>query len=105
MSKSIIAIALIAITSSMIAAIGHDAETSTLRVEFKPSKAQAAAGEKGTTYDYSNVNTDLFKNLSEASSVGSFLSKNIKAFPEKYPATQVHAVKVEKAKEKPTDKA
>ncbi len=101
MTKSaLLVITMVAVASSMIAAIGHDAETSTLRVEFN----------NGATYDYPNVNTDLFKNLSEAASVGAFFTANIKKHPEKYPATKMEVVsqKVEakpKVKSEASDKA
>lgn len=59
---------LIPVTSSQISQIGHDPRTNTLVVVFK----------NGSRYKYANVTTQLFEQLRDAESVGSFFSKNIK---------------------------
>lgn len=66
------------VTSSQIAAIGHDGK-STLRVQFN----------NGGVYDYANVGADLFAKLQGADSVGSFFSANIKKNATAYPFTKV----------------
>lgn len=67
------------VTSSNIAAIGHNADTSTLRITFN----------SGTSYDYQNIPESLFRELLVAESVGSFFTRNIKSQPEVYPYTKV----------------
>ncbi len=54
--------------SGIIDAMGHDAQSRTLRVKFKG----------GRTYDYSDVSPEMFSLLQGASSVGSHLHKHIK---------------------------
>lgn len=56
------------VDSSNIERIGYDFNTSTLRVEFKSNR----------TYDYSNVPENVFNELRNASSVGSYHARNIK---------------------------
>ena len=56
------------VDSSNIERIGYDANSNTLRVEFKSNR----------TYDYSNVPESVYNDLKSASSVGSYLAKNIK---------------------------
>jgi hypothetical protein len=56
------------ILSSMIAEIGHDNETRTLRVKFK----------KGEIWEYSDVPPEEFEQLKKAESVGSHFHKNIR---------------------------
>lgn len=58
-----------AVDSSQIAAIGHDATTNTLRVQFKGS---------GSTYDYAGVPADVHQAFSKAPSLGKFLGAHIK---------------------------
>lgn len=79
MSKTIV---MVAVVSSMIATIGHDAETSTLRVEFK----------NGDTWDYANVNTDMHTNIMEASSIGAFFDANVKKHGDQYPGAKVNII-------------
>lgn len=69
-------IAMTPVQSSQIAAVGHDAETSTLRVQFVKGNA---------TYDYANVTAETHKAMMEAGSVGSWFSNNIKNNPTLYP--------------------
>jgi hypothetical protein len=64
------------VSSSQIAAVGHDAETKTLRIQFVKGNA---------TYDYANVTTELHKSMMDAPSVGSFFSNNIKNNPTLFP--------------------
>jgi hypothetical protein len=58
-----------AVTSSQIAAIGHDPATNTLRVQFKGS---------GSVYDYANVPADVHQAFGKAESLGKFLGSHIK---------------------------
>ncbi|MDR9839413.1 KTSC domain-containing protein [Herbaspirillum huttiense] len=77
-------IAMDAVESSQIAAIGHDAATNTLAIQF-PGK-----GDKpGSVYHYANFTADDFKAFQEAESKGSFFGKNIKKNTEKYPYTRI----------------
>jgi hypothetical protein len=61
-------IALSRVTSSNVEAIGYDGETETLAVEFKSSDV----------YHYLNVPGSAMKALNEASSLGSFIAKEIR---------------------------
>lgn len=56
------------VDSSNIQAIGYDAESSTLQVEFK----------NGGTYQYFDVPEKIFEGLRDADSVGGYLAANIK---------------------------
>lgn len=56
------------VLSSNIASVGHDAATSTLEVEFL----------SGSLYQYFDVPETVFQELVTASSVGSFLAREIK---------------------------
>ncbi|MBW9334546.1 KTSC domain-containing protein [Herbaspirillum sp. RU 5E] len=77
-------IAMDAVESSQIAAIGHDAATNTLAIQF-PGK-----GDKpGSVYHYANFTAADFKAFQEAESKGSFFGKNIKKNTEKYPYTRI----------------
>lgn len=64
------------VDSSNIERIGYDPNSSTLRVEFKSNR----------TYDYSNVPENVFNELRNASSVGSYHARNIKNL---YPYTEI----------------
>lgn len=57
------------VDSSNIKRIGYDSNSNTLRVEFKSNR----------TYDYSNVPENIFNELRNASSVGSYHARNIKS--------------------------
>lgn len=74
-------IALDSVESSQIQAIGYDAATQTLAIQFKSGKQ--------AVYHYANVDAELYQAFSMAESVGSFFYKNIKPFPEKYPYTRI----------------
>jgi len=56
------------VSSSNVAAIGYDAENSTVYVQFL----------NGTTYAYKGVPEHEFENLRTAPSVGSYLNRNYK---------------------------
>ena len=56
------------VDSSNIERIGYDPNSNTLRVEFKSNR----------TYDYFNVPENVFNELKNASSVGSYHAMNIK---------------------------
>ncbi|MFJ3048559.1 KTSC domain-containing protein [Herbaspirillum chlorophenolicum] len=77
-------IAMDAVESTQIAAIGHDTATNTLAIQF-PGK-----GDKpGSVYHYANFTADDFKAFQEAESKGSHFGKHIKKNTEKYPYTRV----------------
>ncbi len=78
-----LAIALMPVESSQIAAIGHDAATSTLAIQFK-NKAGA-----GSVYHYQNFTAELFAAFAGAESIGSHFGKHIKPFAEKFPFTKI----------------
>ena len=56
------------VSSSNIASIGHDPQTNTLEVAFL----------NGSVYQYSNVPTNVYAGLMNASSHGTYLNANIK---------------------------
>jgi hypothetical protein len=62
-------IALNAVTSSNIAAVGYDESSRTLRVQFT----------SGRTYDYADVPPGLAVELLSALSIGSFFAREIRA--------------------------
>lgn len=72
------------VESSQINAIGHDAETNTLAIQFKGWK-----GEVGATYHYANFTAEDFEAFKSAESLGRHFGKNIKLFADKYPYTKV----------------
>lgn len=65
-------IALTPVESSQIAAIGHDAATNTLAVQFKNKKGL------GNVYHYDNVPADVYQQFTAAESKGRFFGANIK---------------------------
>lgn len=69
------------VSSSQIEAIGYDAATRTLAVQFR----------KGAVYHYDNVPPDIYKSFSTADSLGKYFGANIKAHPALYPFTKVPA--------------
>jgi hypothetical protein len=77
-------IALQPVESHQIAAIGHDAATQTLAIQFKNSK-----GATGSTYHYSNFTAADFAAFQAAESKGKHFGANIKPFADKYPYTKV----------------
>ncbi|MDB5988888.1 MAG: hypothetical protein JWQ10_291 [Herbaspirillum sp.] len=72
-----------AVESSQITAIGHDAETNTLAIQF-PSKSGS-----GSVYHYQNVTADQFAAFKNAESIGSHFGKNIKPFADRFPYVKV----------------
>ena len=56
------------VSSSNLAAVGYDEESSTLRVEFL----------NGTSYEYYNVPKEVFEDLLNAGSKGQYFNSNIK---------------------------
>lgn len=78
------------VESSNVAAVGYDAESATLRVQFKDRE-----GKPGATYDYAAVPSALFAELQAAESKGRFLNANVVrggfAFKKLEPAPAVEA--------------
>lgn len=72
------------VESSQINAIGHDAETNTLAIQFKGWK-----GEVGATYHYANFTAEDFAAFQAAESKGRHFGKHIKLHADKYPYTKV----------------
>ena len=56
------------VTSSNVASIGYDEDSSTLEIEFK----------NGATYQYFDVPENVFTELRDADSVGGYLAVRIK---------------------------
>ena len=59
---------MISVSSSNVASVGYDEDSSTLQVEFN----------NGTTYQYFDVPENIFVGLRDAGSVGGYLADNIK---------------------------
>ena len=76
-------ITLDAVESSQILAIGYDAESQTLAIQFKSSKKPV--------YHYANVTAEDFAVFRDAESIGNHFYKHIKPFREKYPYTRIEA--------------
>lgn len=76
-------IAMDSVESSQIQAIGYDAASQTLAIQFKSGKQ--------AVYHYAKVDAALYQEFSTAESIGSFFYRNIKPFPEKYPYTRIEA--------------
>jgi hypothetical protein len=72
------------VDSSQINAIGHDAETNTLAIQFKGWK-----GEIGATYHYANFTAEEYAAFHGAESLGRHFGKAIKPFADRYPYTKV----------------
>lgn len=73
------AIPLVPVVSSQVAAIGHDAATNTLAVQFTRGP--------GHTYHYPGVTAEQHKAFVESDSIGVHFGKHIKPLPfEKYEA-------------------
>jgi len=56
------------VDSSNLSAVGYDAETQEMRVQFR----------SGATYSYAMVPQDIFDGLTAAESAGRFLNANVK---------------------------
>lgn len=78
------------IESSQIEAIGHDAETQTLAIQFK-----AKGTAPGSLYHYSNVTAEDFAAFRDAESIGSHFYKHIKPFKDKYPYVRIETATTE----------
>ena len=72
------------VESHQIAAIGHDAATEILAIQFKSWK-----GGTGSTYYYSNFTVEDFAAFKAAESKGKHFGEHIKPFAEKFPYTKV----------------
>lgn len=79
------AITMTAVESSQIAAIGHDAATNTLAIQF------ASKIGPGSVYHYRNFTADLFAAFAGAESIGSHFGKHIKPFGDKFPFVKIVA--------------
>lgn len=75
------------VTSSQVAAIGHDPETSTLYIQFPSRKREPDA--PGDTYAYANFSAEDFERFMAAESKGSFLIREIKPNAAKWPYTKL----------------
>ena len=58
----------VAVSSSNVEALGYDADSQTLEVEFK----------NGTVYQYFDVPERVFEELRDAGSVGAYLAAQVK---------------------------
>ena len=79
------------VTSTNIESIGYDPETKTLEVEFKKS---------GSVYRYDAVPEDVFEELKNAKSVGTYFGKAIKGAYEFKKISPEDAVEFGKAVER-----
>lgn len=82
--KSRPVIAMDAVESSQIAAIGHDPETNTLAIEFKNWK-----GEPSSVYHYDAFTAEQFEEFKNAESIGSHFGKHIKPFADCFPFVKI----------------
>lgn len=62
------------VSSSLLAAVGYDAESKTLMLEFKSKKE----GEPGKVYKYHGVSAETYKKFLAAPSLGSHFLREIK---------------------------
>lgn len=76
-------IAMDAVESSQIEAIGHDRETNTLGIQFK-SKSGA-----GSVYHYENFTAEQFTAFKNAQSIGAHFGKFIKPFADQFPFVKI----------------
>lgn len=79
-------IALDSVESSQITAIGHDAESNTLAIQFKNWK-----GEPASLYHYSNFTAEDFAAFKAAKSIGKHFGQFIKPETVKYPYVKIEA--------------
>lgn len=80
------------VKSSQINAVGYDAASKTLAIEFKGG-GKVDAPRPPSLYHYANVEPELFEDMMVAESVGSFFYKNIKPDSKKYPYTRIEKEK------------
>lgn len=71
------------VESSLIAAIGYDAESQVLEIQFK-----GRVDAPGPIYQYQNVTPPQYESLIHAESIGGCFLRNIKNKPE-YPCEKV----------------
>jgi hypothetical protein len=85
--EQILDIALTPVQSSQIHAIGYDAGSSTMRVQFK------GAGGPGSVYDYTGVPGDVHAEFVKSESIGRFFGAKVKGAFEyrKLPAAKKEA--------------
>lgn len=74
------------VESSQIDAVGFDADTQTLAIQFK-GKGDAP----GSVYHYSNFTPEDFAAFKGAESIGRYFYKNIKPAKDKYPYVRVES--------------
>lgn len=76
-------IALTAVESSKVHALGHDPETNTLAVQFKPR------GEKpGAVYHYANFTAEQFEEFRKSESLGKHFGERIQ-YAKEHPYTKI----------------
>ncbi len=80
-------IALQKVTSSQIAAIGHDSENNVLAIQFQPSRSRP--DQPGSVYHYERVSHEGYMAFVTAKSVGSHFYRVFKNNPERYPYQKV----------------
>ena len=78
-------IPLTAVESSQIHAIGHDASTNSLAIQFK------SKGGPGSVCHYANFTDEQYEQFSKAASIGAHFGKFIKPETEKHPYVNVAA--------------
>lgn len=76
-------IALTPVSSSQLHAIGHDAASNTLAIQFK------SKGGPGSVYHYANFTSEDFTAFKESKSIGAHFGQHIKNATEKHPFTKV----------------
>lgn len=75
------------VESSQIAAIGHDAETNTLAIQFPPNRRGISS-----VYHYANFTAEQFAAFQAAESKGSHFGKFIKPNAQQFPYENVTAL-------------
>lgn len=80
-------ITMMPVDSSQIAAIGHDPNTETLAIRFKPKDGMVV----GSLYHYAGVDASLFGAFRAAPSTGNFFYANIKPNVDEFPYVKVEA--------------
>lgn len=92
MSTELLKIAMVAVISSQIAAIGYDKDSRTLRITFTDridKDTKRPIPQSGSSYDYANVEPETHQALVSSPSIGSYFYANIKPDREKYPYTKL----------------
>ena len=78
------------VTSSQLAAYGHDPSTNTLAIRFK-----GHGDRPGSLYHYANVTAEQFEAFQAAESKGSHFIRTIKPNADKFPYTRINEKKEE----------